>query len=493
MGFRNWLRARRERKMQAKLLSASNLVISALTGKATEQLQSEGGWEIFGRGFSANTSEAPWQIYSDSAAEKLYVSLSIIYACTKKIADTAGVFTYTVVAFETDDKEEEFPDHPQIDLLEHPNDKMSYADFMFNLVMHLELTGVSYVWKSRNQGGFVDGLWPFPTSWVSEKTDKIGNLLNYRVERDKFELNIKTEDMIIFRYPNPGNPLQPSGPVQACFKDAQIDEERADYMIEMLENMHLPGPVFSSKESWTEDQMNVMRRMVRDKIGKGKRASPLFVGGEDSKVEMVDPLADMDWPGTAALTETRICATLEVPPILIHLRSGLDRSTYSNYGEAKRAFYNGKMIALTGKVADGLSLGLLHSEGDVDFWFKAVTDDIPELQEDIDKKHDRARKDFHAGGLTLDEYLSLIGQEPVEGRDGEMRLLPVGVVPFYPNEEIQFPTTEAGTEEEEEEGFETTEEDEEDEEEIEEEEVVDDDETGGGEAATGDEDEGGGE
>ncbi len=471
MGLKNWFKKRAERKMKAKLDKASKFIMSHLSGKDAAQLASEGGWELLGNFGGSKRSESPWIPYSDSRAEQLYELLSIIFANVKKIADTAGVFPYTVMAFDSDGEKEEFPDHPILNLVEHPNDKMSYSEFIFNVVSHLEISGVSYIWKSRNNSGVPDGLWPFPTTWIQEVTNKEGKLLHYQAKRDKFRLDIKMEDMVIIRYPSPGNPLGVAGPTQACFKDAQMDEARADYMIEMMVNMHLPGPVFSSEEAWTEDQMKLMRRNVTDKIGNGKRGKPLFVGGPGSKVEMVDPLSDMDWPGTAGLSETRVCATYEVPPILIHLRSGLDRSTYSNYETAKRAFYQGKMLSVVGKLADAFSLYLLHAEGDVDFWFEAVVDDIPELQEDLTEKHERARADWVSGGLTYDEYLEIIGSEPIGGRDGEMRLLPMGVQPFYPNEELPEPfDTTPGTEEEEEEGFITD--DGEDDEEIEDEETV---------------------
>ena len=460
MGIRNWMQKRRERRIQSKLSDAAKLVLASIKGKID---LTTGGWESLGQQ-RTSTSEAPWNSYTNANAEEMYEFLSVIYACVKKIADTSTVFPYTVVSYDEKGEKEEHPDHPMLNLVEHPNADMSYTEFMFNLVMHLELTGISYVWKSRNNAGFPDGLWPFPTSWVTEKADSAGEILVYKIDYGDYKIEIKPEDMIIFRYPSPSNPLQPSGPTQACFRDAQLDEARMDYMIELLENMHLPGPVFTQEESWTEDQMRIIRMVVRDRIGKGKRGSPLFVGGPGAGLNMTNPLADMDWPGTAGLNETRMCATYEVPPILIHLRSGIESSTYSNYETAKRAFYQGKMIAVTDKVAAGFSLGLLHAEGDTAFWFEPVTEGIPELQEDQDQKHTRARTDWLSGGLTLDEYLEIIGSEPVGGRDGKMRLLPMGSTPFYPNEEPpEPPETEAGTEDEEEEGSIITEDDEDEE------------------------------
>ena len=464
MGILNWARGRMKTRREAKLSAlakAGYAAFARLYGKDAAALAEEGGWEMLGQFITKGRSEAPWLQYTAAQAEAIFGTTAVMFACAKKIADTSGVFPYGVQAYDRSGDATLIPDHAMSNLLEHPNDKMSYCEFMYNLVIHLEITGVSYVWKLRNGAGIPIGLWPFPTSWVKEMTDKPGFLRYYHVEGGEWKMDLTPEDMIVIRYPAPSNPLQPAGPTRACFKDLQLDDSRADYLIELMENMHLPGPVLTQQEIWTSDQMRKASAKLTGKVGKGKRGSPLFLGGPGVQLQMVNPLSDMDWPGTAGLNETRICAAYEVPPILIHLRAGLDRATYSNYETAKRAFFEGKMTSLARRVADGLSLGLLHAEGEPDNWFEPVTDDIPELQEDATARHERARADFLAGGLAYDEYLERIGSEPVGGRDGDMRILPMGASPFYPNEEPPEPLTEAGTEDEEEEGFVVGEEDEE--------------------------------
>ena len=493
MGMLNWARGKMRTRREARLFARAKAGYEAfarLRGKDTAALAEEGGWEMLGQFITKGRSEAPWNQYTAAQAEALFRSTAVMFACAKKISDTSGVFPYGVYAYNRSGDAKLIPNHAMSNVLEHPNDQMSYSDFMYNLVIHLEITGVTYIMKVRNGAGIPIGLWPFPTSWVEEKTNKSGFLRYYRVEGGDYKLDLTTEDMIVVRYPSPANPLQPSGPTQACFKDLQLDDARADYMIELMENMHLPGPVLSQQDIWTEDQMRRATAKLTSKIGKGKRGNPVFIGGPGVQLQMVNPLADMDWPGTAGLNETRICAAYEVPPILIHLRAGLDRATYSNYETAKKAFYQGKMMSLARRIADGLSLGLLHAEGEPDNWFEPVTDDIPEMQEDATARHDRARTDFLSGGLTLDEYLEQIGSEPVAGHDGEMRLLPMGVTPFFPNEEPpEPPATDAGTPDEEGEGYVVSEDGEDSEEGEEGDEAVEEDADADAENAAGAEEE----
>jgi len=432
MGLRNWLKRRKQMKFQTAL--------QEFLGKASEDLAAEGGWSVAGSLLNTR-GDSPWTTYSTSEAENLFNTMSIIFACVKKIGDTAPTIPYTVVSYDAAGERVERADHPYLKVFERPNQAMSYSEFLYNVVTHLELTAESYIWKTRNRAGFVDGLWPFPTSWITMEVDRQGIRSHYLVQRGDYRQEIPLDDMIYIHYPDPANPYASAGPTQACIRDTQIDEARAEYLIELLNNMHIPGPILTQKTGWTEPQMAQVRRLLRDKIGKGKRGSPLFIGGEGVSADYKNPLADLDWPGTAGLAETRICSTFEVPPILIHLRSGLERATYSNYETAKKTFYSGKMTSVSQKVADGFSLGLLHAEGEEEFWLEPVFDDVAEMQEDQDSIHERARADWQVGGLTLDEFLEKIGTEVVGGEAGKVRVRPANLVEFTPGEEPDIPDT----------------------------------------------------
>ena len=68
-------------------------------------------------------------------------------------------------------------------------------------------------------------------------------------------------------------------------------------------------------------------------------------GGAEAKVVGAD-LRQMDFKITQGAGETRIAAAARVPPIIVGLSEGLDAATYSNYGQARRAFADGTMRPL---------------------------------------------------------------------------------------------------------------------------------------------------
>ncbi|WP_206341757.1 phage portal protein [Streptomyces ureilyticus] len=50
-------------------------------------------------------------------------------------------------------------------------------------------------------------------------------------------------------------------------------------------------------------------------------------------------LDQLRFPDLRTISETRICAGFGVPPVLVGAKAGLDRSTFANYAEARRSFW----------------------------------------------------------------------------------------------------------------------------------------------------------
>jgi phage portal protein BeeE len=110
-----------------------------------------------------------------------------------------------------------------------------------------------------------------------------------------------------------------------------------------------------------------------------KAYKTLFLGaGADVKTVGAD-LKSIDFSGVQGHGETRICAAARVPPIIVGLSEGLDSATYSNYGQARRAFADLTMRPMWRNVA-GSFASLVPVPGGAELWYDDR--DIPFLQED---------------------------------------------------------------------------------------------------------------
>jgi hypothetical protein len=110
-----------------------------------------------------------------------------------------------------------------------------------------------------------------------------------------------------------------------------------------------------------------------------KAYKTLFLGaGADVKTVGAD-MKQIDFSAVQGHGETRICAAARVPPIIVGLSEGLDSATYSNYGQARRAFADLTMRPLWRNAAGALAQ-LVDVPASADLWYDDR--DIPFLQED---------------------------------------------------------------------------------------------------------------
>jgi phage portal protein BeeE len=105
----------------------------------------------------------------------------------------------------------------------------------------------------------------------------------------------------------------------------------------------------------------------------------MFLGaGADVKTIGAD-MKQIDFKEVQGHGETRICAAARVPPIIVGLSEGLDAATYSNYGQARRAYADLWARPQWRNVAGSLARVLKMPAG-ADLWYDDR--DIPFLQED---------------------------------------------------------------------------------------------------------------
>ena len=382
-----------------------------------------------------NDADNVWKSYSQQQREEAYGICSLIFACVREIC-TSLVEARPEIGFEQDGIWEPVNGHQTLELLRDPNPDYDYSDLMQYIGARLLLTGESFTWKWRDKGGILRELWPLPTNMVTvqyatlsqEQTPASRLVAGYTVKQGggKRPLPVAVEDMAYSRFIDPAKTTGGISPMQAAIRDYQLDVERSDYLVEMLTNLKVPGVKITSSAVLTPEMRQEMRGYLHDMVGKGKRGSPIFIEGPDVDMELLSPLKDLDWPGLTSLTETRVCMAFGVPPILIGSRAGLDRSTYSNYGEARQSFYQETMIPFWRTLGATLTRCLLRHEGEDRLEVRFNTGEIDALQENATERAQRAEIGMRSGLMLRNEGRALLGLDAVD--DGNVYLLPLSTV-----------------------------------------------------------------
>ncbi len=278
-------------------------------------------WEVVLGDHKFTDAEELWGSLNDAQRQQVYKNHAVIYACVRLIC-TSFHAAPIQIGTESGSGFKPIENHPVLDVLYRPNSMMSYAELMEYHVGHLLLTGKSYIWEFRDPQGNVAELWPIPSHWV--KIVPLGRIEGQAAQRQKEDrrfishyevqapgaqraIRVSTQDMTYVRFMDPTNFLEGVGPLQACYKDYKLDIERANYLVEMMNNLKVPGMIVKQQEEFTKEEREELKAVLENVVGRGKRGSPLFLWGEGAGVEMVAPLKDLDWPGLSSTSESHIC------------------------------------------------------------------------------------------------------------------------------------------------------------------------------------------
>lgn len=390
-----------------------------------ENLRGSAGWDtLWGVPGIWKSATDIWKPMTKAEMEQAFARHPIVRACVKILAETAARARLEIGRWEGDTWKP-VAKHWALSLLQHPNSYYSENDFIQYVVARYVLTGYGYWMKWRNQGASGIGeVWPIPSSWVEPKrNDRGGNTMwaGYKVTGQ--DGLIPEEDMGVLKQIDPGTTSEATSGLQAALHDYQLDLSRQGYQAEMLENLRIPGVVIRNERGFTPQQKSDIEERFEERFGKGKRGRPMFVEGNGT-VELINPLADLDWPGLTGLGETRLCAAFGVPPIVVHVRAGLDRATYSNYEQAFRAMCVNTMTAHWDALDDSLTRAFLYTEdGEEELCFRSRYDELAEFQEDKDKVNARIIARFQAGVISRDEAREELGYDPDPEFEDQQRQL----------------------------------------------------------------------
>lgn len=168
------------------------------------------------------------------------------------------------------------------------------------------------------------------------------------------------------------------GPVVEEF---QSDDLATRHKRKFFENAATPNIIMVAPPTLTPDQFrDYVRQQKEATEGVDNAYKTLYLGGGmDPRVVGTD-FKQLDFRATQGAGETRIAAAGGVPPIIVGFSEGLSSATYSNYGQARRAFAD-TWASNQWRSACGALAPLVNVPSDAELWYD--TRDIPFLREDV--------------------------------------------------------------------------------------------------------------
>ncbi len=378
-------------------------------------------------GFGSGYIQQPDYNY-EAYAKQGYAKDELVYACIRELTTASTEPNYKVLLPSSGEPIEAPDTNPIYRLLHYPNPNQDLFDLLEQMIVHLNVSGNAYLFKTRDQRGRMIEMHLLRPDRVSIKSDANHGVMLYEYDLNGTTYDISADDISHLKYTNPTNDLYGLSPLTVLAKTINLDLSQLSFAHAYFANAGVPSGMLKVKRKIQNDeQANTIRQRWRSTFGGPNNFHRIAVLDEDATYEAVGAgnLNEMAFPELRDTVESRICMAFGVPPILIGSVLGLNRSTYSNYKEARASFQTETMIPLTNKIVRFLNHCFSYEYKGAGY-VEADFTQIAALTEDQTSITDRIIRQWDAGLISLNEARAAMSLDPLQG--GEIRRLPLNVL-----------------------------------------------------------------
>jgi HK97 family phage portal protein len=355
---------------------------------------------------------------------------SAVYACLKTICYAFQEAPPKVYRLQADGTELFLEEHRLMELLADPHPSLSGPELSFWVQYCKQVDGNAYLRKIRNRAGEVVQLWPISPSQMSPETSDAdaaaGVFISHYVYdngKGKHE-EVPVSDVVHFRLGvDDADHRKGLSNLRRLLREISSDEEATRFTDDLLRNFAVsslavtvpPGPVL------TEEQAEAIRDRLREAYSGANRGHLAVLGNGATLQQIGFNPQQLDLKAAHQIPETRICAVLGVPAMLVGLSAGLEHTIYNNMEQAQEHLYEQTVVPLWRADAATLTKQLLRPDFDADpaVRLKYDLDDVRALQEDMDERYARLSVAVEKGWVTKDEARAEVGLEPLPDGLGE--------------------------------------------------------------------------
>lgn len=344
-------------------------------------------------------------------AREAYGKNVVAYQSVNKIADAISSVKFMVFR-----GEQELTDHPLLRLLDRPNPLQSGADYMQAKVGYLLLAGNGYEERVKI-GAEVRELYQLRPDRmrIVPANNGIPAAYEYSVggRKVRFDVDARTldSDLRHLKLFNPTDDWYGLSPVEAgAYAIDQLNESMA-WLQALLQNSARPSGALVLKDggSLSDDNFNRLKAQIEEQYSGSRNAGRpmLLEGGLDWKQMGLSP-ADMGIIEAKFSAARDVALAFGVPPLLLNIPGD---NTYSNYKEARLAFWEDTVLPLLNMMLNDWNAWLAAPYG---VELRANVDEIPAIAE---KRLQLWQMADASNDLTINERRAMKGYEPIVGGD----------------------------------------------------------------------------
>lgn len=365
-----------------------------------------------------------------------YKGNGAVFACVSALA-----FAFPEPDYDVMRDSKPLAGHPMLDLLNYPNAHMDKDEFRQRTLIYQAIGGNAYWLKVRDRAGRVKELWPLHDGNMAPVMSPTNLISHYELTEDTGETRrVPVEDVVHFMWqPDPAAPWRGMAPLAPVARDVDADNEMTRYLFALLSNNAVPPLVLLMADD-TEPPSAAQKQRFdaewQERYGGTNRGKPAWLGGVKEVKQLSFDLQQLAMDALRRVPEARIAAAYRTPPIVAGLNVGLERSTYSNYEEARASWTESTLVPLWKAYGSEIAHSLLPEYGDARGMTVAPKlDTVIALQGQIQKKRAGVAAVFTAGLLTANEARAEIGYPPHPDGDALGKPQPMLALPASDTEQ----------------------------------------------------------
>jgi HK97 family phage portal protein len=364
----------------------------------------------------------------------------LVYACVSTIAD-AAIDPRLVFEVKQDNGTWKEEAHALTDLIRFPNPTCDATNLMTHWVVSEHIAGAFYAEIVRSRGSRQPvELWPLHPARLKPIPTESGKILpihKYEWQDGDVKVEIDHDKIFVHRNHDITNPFHGLPPLAVALGSVDADTAQTDFVRAFFDNGGVPSGFLKIKGKILNerDKTRLLEGWLKKYDRWGDYARGPAILDENAEYERIGAnLDELESQTLRMAGESRICGVFGVPPLLVSAVIGLAYvNQRASAAEAKRDFWQNKMGPLFKRYRSWLEHSLLtewEERHDITRGKIRLGWDMSEvaaLQEELDTKLTRAREDFKAGAITLNQYLEARGL-PRDAK-GDYYLRPVNVIP----------------------------------------------------------------
>ncbi len=328
------------------------------------------------------------------------------------------------------DKFEIIDEHPCLTVIKNPYPNIPASRWWGWIIQDYKVLGNAYARimpvKGAKEGEQQYYLQYLPGDMVSPEGNQTTTTENYLYTVDGRQFVIPSEEIIHWAYlRDPKDIRLGRTQLSAVLKEIATDNQSSTTAYALVRNNAMPSLMVGPSPGDMVEMSVDDARAMKDKLSEDFTSD--FAGGiavmtapyNVSRLSMSP--SEMNLDGLRRKPEERISAALGLNCMVLSLGAGLERNTYSNYAEARKAAWEDGMVPLQQQLADVLTLKILSlfpdiQEGDV---IAFDNSNVNALDEDNTTKVARSTSLYESGIIDRAEARKIVG-ELVQPQDAEV-------------------------------------------------------------------------